>query len=206
MEPARAQPQDEGMSTSITSSIVESPSVPQVGDPFPSRELITLEGGSVRIPARGRLVHLQLRRYAGCPVCSLHLRSFARRNDELASAGVSEVAVFHSSAKELRKVHVDLPFAVVPDPERRLYAELGIGASPRALLDPRAWSALTTGVLLGASRDPLAGGGDGSFGLPGDFMIAPDGRIVALRRGAHADDHWSVDEALEIAREHGGGL
>jgi peroxiredoxin len=204
MEPVRSSPQDQGMSASIASSVVDAAPLLKVGDPFRPRELTTLHGRPVRVPARGRFVHLQLRRYAGCPVCGLHLRAFVRRHDELVSAGVSEVAVFHSSAKELRKVHADLPFAVVPDPDKQLYAELGIGASARALLDPRAWSALATGVLVGASRNPLAGGGDGSFGLPGDFLIAPDARIVALRRGAHADDHWSVGDVLELARVHEG--
>lgn len=39
----------------------------------------------------------------------------------------------------------------------------------------------------------------GSFGLPGDFLIAPDGRILAAKYGEHADDQWSVDEVLEHA-------
>lgn len=203
MECACPELHDGGMSQSITSSI-DTPLSLRVGDLFRARALTTFDGRPVYIPASGRMVHLQLRRYAGCPVCSLHLRSFARRHDEIVAAGITEVAVFHSSADELRKVHVDLPFAVVPDPERLLYAELGIGVSARALLDPRAWGAIATSIATSASRDPRAGGGDGSFGLPGDFLIAADGRIVALHRGAHADDQWSVDALLAEARTHGG--
>jgi len=33
-----------------------------------------------RIPEPDGLVHLQFRRFAGCPVCNLHLRSFASRH------------------------------------------------------------------------------------------------------------------------------
>ncbi|HMZ13123.1 MAG TPA: AhpC/TSA family protein, partial [Mycobacterium sp.] len=35
-----------------------------------------MDGASIRVPGPGRL-HLQFRRFAGCPICSLHLRSFA---------------------------------------------------------------------------------------------------------------------------------
>jgi peroxiredoxin len=145
-------------------------------------------------------VHLQLRRYAGCPVCSLHLRSFARRKDELYNAGVREVVVFHSSIGQLRKVHLELPFAVVADPARQLYDELGLTTSLRALLDPRAWAAMTRAAVTGASADPRAGIADGALGLPGDFLIAPDGRVVAVKYGVHADDQWSLDEVIALVR------
>jgi peroxiredoxin len=171
------------------------------GDVFPPHELRTLAGGSVRVPDRGgALVHLQLRRYAGCPICGLHLRSFVRRHAELVASGVREVAVFHSAAEDLRKIYVELPFAVVPDPEKRLYAELGVGTSPRAVLDPRAWPAAVRATVSRVSADPTAGAADGSFGLPADFLIASDGRVVASKYGVHADDHWSVDALLVLAR------
>jgi hypothetical protein len=31
---------------------------------------------------------------------------------------------------------------------------------------------------------------DGRFGLPADFLIGPGGRILALKYGQHASDHW----------------
>ena len=39
----------------------------------------------------------------------------------------------------------------------------------------------------------------GPFGLPADFLIAPDGAMVARKYGEHADDQWSVDELLRLA-------
>lgn len=166
---------------------------------FAPRELTTLTG-TIRIPDPTRLVHLQLRRFAGCPICSLHLRSFARRHDELVHAGVVEVAVFHSSAEDLAKAQAQQPFAVVPDPERRLYDELGIGSSKRAMANPMVWLAAARAIGSGAATHPSAGAGDGTFGLPGDFLIEPHGRIVASYRGRHADDQWSVDELLQLVR------
>lgn len=157
------------------------------------------------------LVHLQFRRFAGCPICHLHLRSFARRHRELETAGVREVVVFHSPADELRPHTADLPFAVVADPDKRLYAAFGVGASPRALLDPRAWLPIlrvigfaTVGIVTGTVRPPAANPQGGRLGLPADFLIAPqgssEGRVAACKYGAHADDQWTVDEVLAHAR------
>lgn len=172
----------------------------RVGQAFPPCTLATLAGESVRIPDARRLVHLQMRRYAGCPICSLHLRSFTRRKEELELAGVREVVVFHSSAEELRKVHTHLPFDVVPDPGRRLYRALGVTTSPLALLDPRGLFAAARAAAVGASSNPTAGMRDGSFGLPADFLITPDGTVRALKYGVHADDQWSADEVLSLAQ------
>ncbi len=170
------------------------------------RELVTVSGDPVRLPDTGRLVHLQFRRFAGCPVCNLHLRSFARRHGEIRRAGIIEVAVFHSSERELLGHTSGLPFAVIGDPDKRLYAELGVESAPRALLDPRAWIPILGAVLYGLvailrgqARAPSAKPHGGRFGLPADFLIASDGRVLACKYGEHADDQWSVDELLDLA-------
>lgn len=170
-----------------------------------------VSGRPVSLVQEGTLVHLQFRRFAGCPVCHLHLRSFARRHRELAAAGVHEVVLFHSPADELRPHVADLPFAVVADPDKRLYAEFGVESSPRALLDPRAWLPILraigfalAGIVAGTVRPPAANPQGGRLGLPADFLIAPDGskggRVVACKYGAHVDDQWSVDDVLAQAR------
>ncbi len=173
------------------------------------RVLEDVSGRTLRLPQEGALVHLQFRRFAGCPVCNLHLRSFARRHRELETAGIREVVLFHSPADELRPHTADLPFAIVADPDKRLYAEFGVTSSPRALLDPRAWLPILRavafaigGLLTGTVRPPPANPHGGRLGLPADFLIAPDGHVVARKYGAHVDDHWSVDDVLAQARRH----
>lgn len=32
-----------------------------------------------------------------------------------------------------------------------------------------------------------------------DFLIDPEGRVLAVKYGEHVDDQWSVDELLKIA-------
>jgi peroxiredoxin len=172
------------------------------------RQLATTSGAAAAIPDPGALVHLQFRRFAGCPVCNLHLRSFVARHDEIAAAGVREVVVFHAPAGELRPHVAGLPFPVVADPGKRLYAEFGVESAKRALLDPRVWLPIIRAVWLslwGVLRHrrpiPSLNPHGGRFGLPADFLIAGDGRIVAVKYGEHAYDQWSVDELLAKAAQ-----
>jgi peroxiredoxin len=176
----------------------------------PARQLTSVSGAPVPVQDPDSLVHLQFRRFAGCPVCNLHLRSFASRNDEVIAAGVREVVVFHAPDGELRPHVADLPFAVVADPGKRLYAEFGVESAKRALLDPRAWPAIVTGVLnslWGIVRHrrpaPRLNPHGGRFGLPADFLIGPGGHILAVKYGQHANDHWPVGELLTLAHRHG---
>jgi hypothetical protein len=165
------------------------------------RTLTAVDGASVPLPDPERLVHLQFRRFAGCPVCNLHLRSVRARHEEIVAAGIREVVVFHSSREDLLEYVPDLPFAVIADPGKHLYREFGVEAAPRALLDPRAWPSIVRAVASGLRhRDhaPLRPAG-GRTGLPADFLIAPDGRTLASKHGTHVDDQWSVDELLALA-------
>jgi hypothetical protein len=71
-----------------------------------------------------------------------------------------------------------VPFAVVADPKRRLYAEFGVGSSPRAVLDPRAWLA---GVRAVTSKRPsLPVSRQQALGLPVDFLVAADAALGGL--------------------------
>lgn len=177
------------------------------GTRIADRRITAISGDMVRIPDPDRLVHLQFRRFAGCPVCNLHLQSFVRRHSQVEEAGVREVVVFHSPAEELRLHAGHLPFALIADPDKRLYVEFGVESGARALLDPRAWGAICLGVfrsLLGILRRraavPAMRPRGGRLGLPADFLIGRDGRVLASKYGEHADDQWSVDELLRISR------
>lgn len=170
-----------------------------VGERIKARTLTTITGAQVRVPSSDRKVHLQFRRFAGCPICSLHLREVARRIAEIEDAGVVEVVVFHSSADRLRRYQADLPFAVVADPERKLYKEFGVEWSLRSLLYRDAARAAVRGVRHTTS---LRGGlalRENHLGKPADFLIEPTGVIRACKYGVHADDQWSVDEMLHLA-------
>ncbi|MFI6312214.1 peroxiredoxin-like family protein [Nocardia fusca] len=178
--------------------------------PVPARTLTTVTGADVPVPHSRHLVHLQFRRFAGCPVCNLHLRSIVSRLADIRAGGIREVVVFHSTATELRKYTDDLPLDVIADPDRVLYREFGVESGRRALLDPRAWPAIAravgTELAATARRDdrpaPPSRPEGGRLGLPADFLIAPDGAVLAAKYGEHADDQWSVDELLALSAGH----
>lgn len=125
------------------------------------------------------------------------------RHDDIVAAGIREVVVFHSTPEELARYEADLPFAVVGDPRKELYAEFGVESSPRALLDPRGMAPVigpmirSLPAILRKKVPPPPGRVTGGHsGLPGDFLIGPDGRVIASKLGKHAYDQWSVDELL----------
>ena len=168
----------------------------QMGDVIEWLEVEAVSKECVSIPADFILTHLQFRRFAGCPVCTLHLRSFVRRHDELKTRGIREVVVFHSSREALLEHHAEFPFALVADPERRLYRKFGVERTLGSLLNPAAWPAIVRGAL--STKTVLPERTLTAFALPADFLIASDGRVLARKYGRHADDQWSVDEVLDL--------
>jgi peroxiredoxin len=171
--------------------------------------LTAVSGETIAVPDGDLTTHLQLRRFAGCPICNLHLRSIVARHDEIGAAGIREVVVFHSTAEELSRFAPEVPFALAPDPERRLYREFGVEASPRSVLHPGAWGAMTAGPARALASFMRGEGGSparptgGRLGLPADLLIAPDGRLRAVKYGLHAYDQWSVDDLLALQAGEG---
>src|SRR5437870_11552082 len=179
----------------------------RVGDAFPTLELAATSGQQVTVPdPAGDHVHLQFRRFAEWPICNLHLRSIVRRYDEIRSHGIREVVVFHSTGAELAKYEAELPFPLVADPERHLYRRFGVERRPGSLLSGHALRAAIAGQTAALARrstmralGPIKPTG-GPFGLPADFLIAPDGRLAAVKYGQNAYDQWTVDDLLQHAK------
>lgn len=175
----------------------------QIGKVINKRTLVTTESEPIQIPDAKKLIHLQFRRFAGCPFCSVHLHSMVRRHTEILAAGIRVVVVFRSTVTALRYHYSDTPFAVIADPKDTLYTEFGVGSGLRALLNSRALFVVVPKVIRMLPKLPgMPPWGKGVFGLPADFLIAPDGRVVACKYGTHADDQWPVDRLLELARSH----
>jgi hypothetical protein len=171
-----------------------------------ARDLTDLDGHPVHLPDSHAIVHLQFRRFAGCPWCNLHLHSVAARYQEIQAAGVREVVVFNSTAADLLSYQGNPPFPVIADPTGRLYREFGVGLSARSILDPRAWPSGVRAIRAQRHQPPAADGrrhplfpGRAMFRLPADLLVGPDGRVLARHDGSHAADQWSVTELLDLA-------
>lgn len=167
---------------------------------FIERRLIeTIQSSKVEIPHPNQLTHLQFRRFAGCPMCNLHIHSFIQRHAELVAHEIQEIAVFHSTKKAMLEHHATAPFALIADPEKSLYAAFGVETSILSVLNPQSWLPAIQGLFKhGPSLPDL---GETPLGLPADFLIGKDGRVLACKYGSHAYDQWSVDELLEFSRK-----
>ena len=176
------------------------PSQLHAGDTFPATKLSNIHGGEVVIPSSQRKwVHLQFRRFAGCPICNLHVQEFIVRAQEIKAAGVREIVVFHSPNASLLPFQGAFPFDVIGDPEKKLYAQFGVEASLFAILNPGAWPAMFKG--MGLKDKPKGDPEGGPLGLPADILLGSDGKVVASHYGKHAYDQWSVDEMLALVKK-----
>ena len=154
-------------------------------------------GATVTIPdPDGKTINLQFSRWAGCPICNMHLASFRRRAAELDGAGIKVVIVFHSPEVDVSDLRGDLPFALIADPDKKYYRAFGVKQSPFFLFNSKAFGSLRREAKEGRRAQRIHGG---IFGLPADFVIDPNGKIIAAHYGRHADDNLSVDDVLKIA-------
>ena len=170
------------------------------GQSFPQLQAKNIHGAEVSVPGSARWTHVQFRRFAGCPICNLHLQSFVVRHGEIVEAGIREVVIFHSPDAELLPYQGRFPFDVIGDPGKALYREYGVESSISALFAPKAFVASLKGNLK--KDKPKLGGlpNGGIFGLPADLLVASDGTVRAVHYGTHAYDQWTVDELLEMTR------
>ena len=169
----------------------------KVGDTIPPLSVTTIHEVALAIPdTNAAYVHLQFRRFAGCPVCNFHLHSLSKRATEIREAGIREIAVFHASRDEMLRYQAKLPFDCVPDPGKELYRKFGVETSIFSLLHPT--------VLWVGLRGILATGKfyykpeNGIFGLPADFLISPNGKVLAAHYGSNAYDNWDADQLLYL--------
>ena len=113
---------------------------------------------------------------------------------------------WHSTAERLRVHAGDLPFAVIADPGKELYRAFRVEQSVVSLLHPRAWMPIVRGILnaLWERRPaPELRPEGGRFGLPADFLISPNGIVLAAKYGTHVSDQWEVDDILRLVVANG---
>ena len=107
-----------------------------VGDYLPIIKLESVNRGNISAPFSDGITHIQFRRFAGCPMCNLHLHQFKTRAGELAAANIHEVVVFHSTAEPLAEFQNDTPFAMIADPGKQLYRQFAVQESIWAVAHP----------------------------------------------------------------------
>ncbi len=165
------------------------------GDTSPAFTVHTIHGKAVPIPSpQVRYTHLQFRRFAGCPVCNFHLLTMGKRHAEIAAAGIHQLVFFHSSQQEMLKYQAQLPFDCIADVDKKYFRAFHVETSGLALLNPRIlWSGFR---WILASRRFYNKAENGILGLPADFLLDAQGKVVACKYGQNADDQWDTAELL----------
>ena len=162
--------------------------------------LESVQGTEVPIPPPAQIMlHIQFRRFAGCPICNLHLQSFIQRHHELVNNQIQEVVVFHSPKSAMLKHQLSAPFPFVADPGKKLYKAFGVKSSIMSVLNPKAWPAAVKGLITQGPGFPSRG--ESALGLPADFLIDSAGMVIAAHYGKHASDQLEFNELLEQVRK-----
>lgn len=173
------------------------PSPPTVGDPVPSFEArdardrpLTSDG------LRGRPAVLVFLRHLGCPICQMELVTLAERFPAFAERDAALVVVVESPRDRAAAFVAgrDVPYRLVPDPERELYARFGMArggltqfVAPGAVLK----------TLKATARGHLHGRFEGSeLQLPGEVVADAEGVVRHVRVGRHVGDTASVEQLL----------
>lgn len=158
----------------------------------PAREVVDIDGHRLNLITQGSNTLLCFFRDATCPFCNLRVYVLASRYAELRQRGLNIVAVFASSADEIRRfvTHSPKPFPVVADPDGQLYALYGIERSfakkLKAILTrlPELWRGLRLVGLAGLNTNNI---------VPADFIVNRHGQIVEAYYGKDAGDHIPLD-------------
>ena len=170
----------------------------QIAPPVSATDLAQHE---IQIPdSTERVTHLQFRRFAGCPVCNVHLQTFVKRHTELEHAGLREVTVFHSPQEKFLPYQSHYPFEIICDPKKDLYRKFGVRSSIKSIFSLSTWKAAFQGMRMPGQPMYVPPPEGGRLGLPADFLIAPNGQLIAVHYGRHAFDQWTVDEVLDKVR------
>ncbi len=166
--------------------------------------LTDINGKIVKIPQANKIVHLQFRRFSGCPFCSVHIGQLKKRKAEIDNSGAVEIILFYSEDKYIKDNLSGMPFTLVGDPKRVWYNKFGVERSIKAVINPFAWPYGMKGFVLKIGRilHMLPRKGESLVGLPAEFLIDSNGVLIEVKYGAHAYDQWTVDELLEKINNH----
>ncbi len=142
---------------------------------------------------KGKRVMLSFFRDAACPFCNFRVYELTNNYKEWQDEGLEIIAVFSSTAKEVRQyvARYPRPFRLIADPDLALYGRYGVEKSALALLKafifkmPR----IIKGIIKGGRPKP----NPHVRLVPADFLLDVDGTVSEVWYGKDTADHIPLD-------------
>jgi len=158
-----------------------------VGDRAPAVVLQALDGSRLDCSRPSGPVVVSFTRYAGCPVCQLHVGRIAAAMPEFRARSCGVWMVFQSTPARLQAAMAEWKpgFAAVADPTSGLYDAFGAATSLAGYVHPRSLVALVRATFAGKRHGRFEGR---ETQMPADFVLDPAGRIAWAHLGRDVGD------------------
>jgi peroxiredoxin len=169
---------------------------PQPSDPAPAIELADTTGRVRNISEfwRGRPALILFLRHFGCSCLAERWDKLKDEVSAFTDAGAQVVAVCQGEPERSAAVasRRGYPFLLLCDPDRQAYRLYGLlEGSPAQILHDFAWKPNdreTGEKMISSRRGTERALVDSPWQLPGEFVVAPDGRIVLAHRYQYCED------------------
>lgn len=164
-----------------------------LGDTLPEFDAVTSH--NEKISSRdylGQPLWLGIYRYASCPLCNLRIHEIIQRWPAYAAKGLQKLAVFQSDADTMAHYvgNQQPPFALIADPEEKIYALFGAAHSWAGFVHPANAAPLARATRAGFLPGKMQGT---KSRLPMDLLIDKDGTIVDIFAAKFIGDHIPFD-------------
>lgn len=153
--------------------------------------------------SRDKPLLLAFFRYASCPLYNLRvhelIENYSRLKDQF-----EIVAVFQSPAVKIEQYvgQKEIPFRVIPDPDKKLYQLYGVESSWLGF--GKAWTVKIGRVFNAVIRHHfIPGSMEGEIHrIPADFIITPNNTILEAYYGEDIGDHLPLQQIEDLLHNH----
>lgn len=165
--------------------------------PAPLFTATDVMGATIDLAAyKGKKVLLTFYRNVGCPVCNMRFHELQEQAGYFKSKGLIVLAVYESSAENMKKYVADEKFyaALIPNPDQRLFTlyrvERSMGKMMRGMFHG-AMGKMSKGKKLFKTKIDQDGNANR---IPADFLIDENGIVQTAYYGKFIGDHLSLEE------------
>lgn len=145
---------------------------------------------------KGKKVLLTFYRNVGCPVCNLRFHELEEQADYFKSKGLVVLAVYESSAENMKKYLEGETFYanMIPNPEQNLYSLYHIDDSMGKMMKGMFHGAMGK-MKKGKKQFKTKIKQDGNKSTIGaDFLIDENGTVTTAYYGKYIGDHLPLDD------------